>query len=213
METDKNKEDFWKRFEEHISKQGLEVKIARDGILNEDKFDKDQRVLFILKETNGYSKPLQELLKDGPRHQMWFTLSRWAFGILNPDRPFHTLSKAEIKEAIQRVAVINIKKIPGKAVAKPSELLDAVERDNNFLLEQIENLNPRIIITCGTFFAVKNIIPIPTTTDEEQKVFSIKSNKLSCDIIAWKHPGRKNNRNTYIALQELKRKTKHKETL
>jgi len=200
METDKNKEEFWKRYEEHLGNNGL---YAKDGILNQAKFDNEKRVLFVLKETNGYSKPLMELLKDGPRHQMWHTLSRWAFGILNPDSKFESLTKSDMNEALHKIAVINIKKIPGKAVAKRNELLDAVKRDNKFLLEQIENLNPKIIIACGTFFALKDIIPIPTTTDEEQKVFSIKTNKLFCDIIAWKHPGRKNNRNTYIALQNL----------
>lgn len=202
METDKNNEDFWKRFEEHLSKQGLEIKIARDGILNEDKFDKDQRVLFILKETNGYSKPLQQLLKDGPKNQMWHTLSRWAFGILNPDKKFESLTKSEMKEALQKVAVINIKKIPGKAVAKSNEIINAAIRDKDFLFEQIKSINPKIIVTGKTFSALSKIIPIDGI-DKKQKTYSYIKDGLSCKIIAWQHPCRKNNRKTYEALQIL----------
>ncbi len=202
METDKNNEQFWNRFEEHLTKHDLEVKIARDGILNEDKFDKEHRVLFILKETNGYSKPLQELLKDGPRNQMWHTLSRWAFGILNPNRKFESLTKSEMKEALQKVAVINIKKIPGKAVAKPNEILNAAIRDKDFLYEQIKSINPKIIITGKTFSALSKIIPIDGI-DKKQKTYSYSKDGLSYKIIAWQHPCRKNNRKTYEALQML----------
>jgi hypothetical protein len=199
MAIDKNEDKFWQDFEKHLSNNGIHTKIAKDGILNPSKFDRNNGILFILKETNGYAKPLSELLEDGPRHQMWHTLSRWAYGLQNPDIQFHTLTKSQLTEALHKVAVINLKKIPGKAVAKPSEILAAAKRDHQFLLKQIKCINPKLIITCKTFIGLRQILAIKDV-DKKVKTYTYNDDSLNCNIIAWIHPNRKNSKITYEEL-------------
>lgn len=202
MVTDNFEDPFWSRYESHLKTFGIEDKIARDGILNPAKFDRDYRILFILKETNGYAKPLAELLKDGPRHQMWHTLSRWAFGLLHPNIKFHTLTKSQLTEALHKVAVINLKKIPGKSVAKTSEIVAAAKRDREFLRNQIQFINPHLIIACKTFIGLREILAIENV-NKEVKTYRYNDENLNCNIIAWIHPNRKKNSITYQELQEL----------
>lgn len=202
MATDNFEDPFWSRYESHLKAFGIEDKIARDGILHPDKFDRENRILFILKETNGYAKPLGELLKNGPRHQMWHTLSRWAFGLLNPNTEFHSLTKSQLTEALHKVAVINLKKIPGKSVAKTNEIVAAAKRDREFLRNQIQCINPHLIITCKTFIGLREILDIEDV-DNKVKTYTYNDENLNCNIIAWIHPNRKNNRTSYEKLQDL----------
>ena len=104
---------------EHHNSHGLDEKnFCEDGIIDEKYYGKNgtPKTLFVLRETNNYGGDLREFLKEGPKYQIYHTLSRWAAGIHKGFPTFDKIDKIKMMtEEIKSTAVMNIKKHAGKS--------------------------------------------------------------------------------------------------
>ncbi|MCW9705793.1 hypothetical protein [Fodinibius salsisoli] len=146
---------MWDEWEKHYKNINVQSdQICRDGIINKEGYEKsDPKFLFVLKEVNKYGGgDLCQLLKNGPKYQMWHAVARWSAGILNDFPPFSEIDNKESKyEAIHSIASINLKKTTGEASANNKRINAFAYRERELLLKQIELISPEIIIAGGTF--------------------------------------------------------------
>lgn len=205
MEQIENKKDLWARWAAHYVSHGIDAdRISKDGMICPAKFRKDRSVLFVLKDTNDYGGgDLSELLRNGPRFQMWHTAARWAAGILNEFPEYGTIDNYEkMTEALHQIAVINLKKLAGKASADMKVVGSYADQDKELLLEQIESLNPSIIVACGTFDPLISLLGIPASKGT-QSIQPNHSKPVNAHIIRMRHPNRANNKVTYEKLRSF----------
>ena len=130
-----------------------------DGIVNMDVWEKeDCRILFLLKEAwhkDSVSDPYnltEDLRNSEPWSSMWNRVAEWTRGIHltaeGKPAPYRNLKKSEAKLELQKIAVINIKKSGGESRSKNDDLMKYVEEDYDLIYDQIEMVNPTIIV-CG----------------------------------------------------------------
>ena len=132
---------------------------VEDGVADEDAYlASPKKILFVMKEANspgGGDWDLRETLRDGGREATFNNLTRWVEGILSlpDDKPWEkmeVIDEGRRKDALQKIAIVNLKKSPGGHTTNPLEL-DAVAReDRSFLERQFKIYDPDIIICCGT---------------------------------------------------------------
>lgn len=144
---------------------------------NKEESDIKPRIVFLLKEAyirkpdkhGEYSKSwdlrddIKSFLKKD--HHTWWRCALWAYGIHElfetgdlPEFPgwdkdgwFYKdeLRMPEVKNALLSSAIVNIKKFNGKSRSTPDDLLYCINRDKCFIKEQIDLINPDIIV-CGS---------------------------------------------------------------
>jgi hypothetical protein len=202
--------DIWQRWERHYNRLGIDSNnMSRDGIIDVEKFNNDKKILFILKETNKFpGGSLSELLKTGPKYQMWHTLARWAAGILQDFPDYLTVdSKSEKTIAIHQIAVINLKKISGGSTANMSQVTSYAHQDKELLIDQIKSINPKMIIACGTFEPLIWLLDLSVDVDAPYSK-PVKSKIINAEVVPWRHPSRVSNKNTYDELKDLLAKNK-----
>lgn len=136
-----------------------------DGVVCEDAYlNAPLKVLFVLKEVNdeeGASKAgelwsLKEFLSKGGHHSTWNNVSRWAAGLMAlPEKStWDQYKEVDEKFRVQhlsQIAAINIKKVPGAAIADQEALAEHAKRDSELIRQQValyeDNLD--LIVTCG----------------------------------------------------------------
>lgn len=158
----------WKLADKH--KDNLFIS---DGILNEGLWQQSPlKVLFLMKEAyessdditedwalNDYlNKPLSVLGKP-----MWWTMAQWLDGLEHLVRhgevkPFNEGYRhdSNLDTLFKSSAIINIKKSAGKSSSDKDDLLSYVESDWTLLWQQIELINPDLIICGHTFPLIEN---------------------------------------------------------
>ena len=131
-----------------------------DGIVNVDEWEKeDCRILFLLKEAwhrktmDGSEYDLAKDLRNSePWSSMWNRVAEWTRGIHLTEEgkpaPYHKLKKSEAKLELQKIAVINIKKSGGESRSKDDDIMQYAEEDYDLIYDQIEMIDPTIIV-CG----------------------------------------------------------------
>jgi hypothetical protein len=141
---------------------------VEDGIIDPDKWvEASTRILFILRETNGYRKSMAALIHKActthPSSGLWdrptfHNVGRWAYGLLHASDatlPSFETAHENRKTALLACAFINLKKTSGGARATQA-VEHATARDAKFLREQIELINPRIVVCGGTYKTIKH---------------------------------------------------------
>lgn len=186
----------------------MENIIPQDGIVNFDEFYKTSnspKVLFILKETNNYNKNLSQFLrnlfvlkqvhKKGQSFQMWHTIAKWAYGIINDFPAYNDLGeKKNYLAYLQKIAVINLKKEPGNAKSINTIIREHAIQNSQLIINQIDEIKPKYIIACGTFKILCEILKI------ESNISFAQYNEII--IIKMRHPNRANQKKTYVELQD-----------
>lgn len=195
----KNTTDLWTKWRHHYKTLGIDSNlITEDGIIDANNFNTEERILFILKETNKFKgSSLSELLGQGPVYQMWHTLSRWAAGLVNDFPDYDSINNSTSKKnALKQIAVINLKKTTGSASSNMSKIEAFAHHDKELLLEQIADIHPKIIIACGTFMPLVWLLDLDI---DPSKPFSkpAQSRLMETTVLPWKHPGRVNNMESY----------------
>lgn len=138
-----------------------------DGIICEEQWKSQQiRPLFLLKE--AYHKenvPFWNLIDDCLIHNdyhaptMWKRISEWTYAIFNTTKkqiakydPTLWYGKLDFdhhyNEYLKRIAIVNVKKSNGIEKSDKDEIQVYAEYDKEELKQQIEEINPTIII-CG----------------------------------------------------------------
>lgn len=140
---------------------------VEDGIIDPAKWAQaDARILFILRETNGYRNSMATLIHKActthPSSKLWdrptfHNVGRWAYGLLNATDatlPGFDAAHKNRKTALLACAFMNLKKTTGGARATEA-VEHAAARDACFLREQIELIDPQVIVCGGTYKAIK----------------------------------------------------------
>jgi hypothetical protein len=140
---------------------------VEDGIVDPARWlQAGTQILFVLRETNGYRGNIAALIHKActthPSSKLWdrptfHNVGRWAHGLVHAaEASFPTFEDAHKnrKTALLACAFINLKKTTGGARAT-NAVEHAAARDAIFLREQIELIDPRIVVCGGTYRAIK----------------------------------------------------------
>jgi hypothetical protein len=152
-------------YDKHLRDRGLNEYI-RDGAINSEKWASSEvKVLFLLKETYGYQGcEIIELGKEAPRWldaniKTYRKIVSLTAAIEAAVQRNSLLSKDEIKsvennpallrETLNGMAVINIKKHSGKSTSNDREIRDESRANASLLKTQISELAPVTIVAGG----------------------------------------------------------------
>lgn len=122
-----------------------------DGIIDEQLFEQaNRKILFITKEPNN---PTQ---KAGDFREWWqqpleggfsMRIAEWAHGLLYDFPVFDSISDEQRHKAIGSIAFMNLKKVGGGGSAEGSTISEHTKKYHNYLLREIDIIQPDIIIT------------------------------------------------------------------
>lgn len=156
MEIPKTQLDFFSRW---INKNPThEGHLVRDGIINESLYKEAKiKILYITKESNNPTQPEEDIckwLRDSIQSTFAIRLSEWSYGILNNFPKFDEIweTKSKPHEAIQKTAIINVKKIAGGSLPHYHEIKNSCITNRSLLVEQIELIQPNLIILGLSFW-------------------------------------------------------------
>ena len=161
-----------------------------DGIVADDPdewYRQDCRPLFLLKEAYGGDQDWDltwyvRSVADGKnKNRTWRNVAMWTYGLLNthadhalPGLPeYHRETDALPPNAanatfngqlLKKIAVVNIKKSDGEMSSSDDDLLRYAEHDAKELWQEIELINPTVIVSANTksvqdMIAEKNGLP------------------------------------------------------
>ena len=143
-------------FDEWEAQQPEEAQyMCRDGIVCEEHYETtNPKILFIAKEPNN--PPPQEGFdfrewwgRDGPQYLFSWRLCQWAYGIWNGFPPLAQFDReADPLNIMRSIAFMNLKKVGGEDNANLNIIRAITERDQNFLQQQIEIIDPDVIVGC-----------------------------------------------------------------
>ena len=180
-------------------------RINEFGIIDEERYDADNGILFVAKETNDWDnkdfqngyffrKWMNSITKQGlsghaKEHPlMWYNIGRWASLLDNPSQSIPALAEAkgEAIEKIGTIAFTNINKVRGKNQAK-SEYASLAYHDMSGMLlrEELSIIQPKMIVCCGTYY---------------EFVYHVRDSYGP--VIAMPHPGAR--KNTITMLEQLR---------
>lgn len=160
--TNMNKHD--KLFTQWKSERPEYESICDDGILIEDEWNKaNPKIAFLLKESNDDFTAIRGAAHgpSGTSKSFWRNLRIWRYvlrcHILEEDADFET-AKVEKEMPLSDVAYINLKKnAQSRSSSSDADILSYVGRDWELLNKQLININPDIIVCCGTLRYLKNV--------------------------------------------------------
>lgn len=171
---------------------------VEDGIVCKENWRTAKRkVLFLLKEPNGYKGehgPLNDLLRKAAApnstSKMWnrptfHNVGRLAYGLLNysSEVPDYDEASRARKNAVLGCAYINIKKSSGGARATKKVEVHAAKYAN-FLKRQVTIIEPDIVVCGGTYKMLKEHV-YPEMSSVSSRIYKFE-NRIFIDAF---HPG------------------------
>ncbi|PKK84742.1 MAG: hypothetical protein CVT49_00900 [candidate division Zixibacteria bacterium HGW-Zixibacteria-1] len=196
---------------------GLKIdttKFSADGIICEDKYDAaKKKILFVLRETNDFPEgDLRVLYRDGPKLQMAAQLSKWATGILYdfPDYSEVDMNENNIRtEAIKSIAIMNVKKYTGGAIADFNLLHVFTKLDKDLIKREIDIIKPQIIVCCNTFIELMWALDLELDMSDLENIFGKSYIYNGARIVVWQHhpSDRGKHSENYDRLKKLFQKT------
>lgn len=151
-------------------------RINEFGIIDEERYDADQGILFVAKETNGWSNEdyeagvlfrgwLKYITKNGlsghvQRHPiMWYNIGRWAAFINDPAQNVSELADKMPISEIGKLAFTNMNKVRGGSQSVgPYWSLAYADITGELLREELAIIKPKVIVCCGTYNEFKHHI-------------------------------------------------------
>jgi hypothetical protein len=169
---------------------------VEDGIISEaDWIVASKKVLFILKETNGYEKSISALIKNAvtknPKSGLWdrptfHNVGRWAHGLIQNSSAVTSYNDSHVKrkESLLSCAFMNLKKTSGGRTATKA-VSDFADRYSELIRRQIDLISPEIIVFGGTYKIVKKyVIPemerVSSRVHRYNKIICINANHPAC---------------------------------
>ena len=154
-------------------------KINEFGIVDIDTYDADNGVLFVSKESNGWSDDdfrrdysyrlwLYEIVHNGlsaakehtKRNPLFlYNLGRWSAVIHDRSNSISELcfKKSEVLPYISRIAYTNINKVKGENVSgRQYSEISKSDVAQMVIKKEIEIISPKIIVCCGTYETLKD---------------------------------------------------------
>jgi hypothetical protein len=170
-----------------------------DGILNNDKWNNaPTKIMFLAKESYGdyYPQRGQEIPIDGGKNKsFWWNVARWKhliFKHMSGDEHEEFPNIEDLKEVkngsrcLDDIAWVNIKKKLGGSKSNMTEIHQFAEKDKEFLEKQFAEINPEVVLCCGTFYAYKIVY---SHTKDIVKISDGIYKHGSRLIIEFYHPG------------------------
>lgn len=180
-------------------------RINEFGIIDEERYDADNGILFVAKETNDWDnkdfqngyffrKWMNSITKQGLSGHakefplMWYNIGRWVSLLDNPSQNIPSLAE-EKSDAIKKIGTIaftNINKVRGKEQAKNEYASLAYHDMSGMLLrEELSIIQPKMIVCCGTYYE-----------------FAYHVRDFNGPVIAMPHSGAR--KNTITMLEQLR---------
>ncbi|MGG2398331.1 hypothetical protein ACJRW5_15465 [Pseudomonas sp. SH1-B] len=138
-----------------------------DGIISPESWHQSRvKVLFILKEANGYdgsniAELIRKAIVEKPKSKLWcrptfHNIGRWAYGLQRCGESICGFKEAHRnrKSALLASAFINLKKTTGGRRAT-AEVRAFAEAHGAFLREQILSITPDVVVMGGTYDIIK----------------------------------------------------------
>lgn len=158
--------EIWKKKRPDGDIDHIKDYFIADGIVNPNIWmsGKKKKILFVLKEAYGTdweTNTLATWLKNfHPKHRMWKRIARWVNGIQNTTeksilRYKPELTDLEHNDALEQIAVLNIKKSKGRSNSNYEEIRKYASYDSEEIKKEFELIDADIII-CGSVFATLN---------------------------------------------------------
>jgi hypothetical protein len=156
--------------EDHIFQKyrGLGCKIIPDGALGIDYETAHRRLLVILKEPNDANGKfceeggdIRDFGKKYDRPATWNNLARWSALVDDPSLNINQIDVSETEKRLnhlRRIAVVNLKKTPGKSTAHYREIKAIAEQHAELLREQFRLYKPDVTIAGGVFSIVRELM-------------------------------------------------------
>ncbi len=156
-------------------------RINEFGIIDENRYDRDNGILCVARETNDWSdeeyeagclfRPwMEEITHTGlagrgkvRKHpNMWYNIGRWVTLLSSPSLSLQELAakKADMLPAIGTIAFTNVNKVRG--CEKSGDAYFRLARSavaRSLLHQEIEILSPKIVLCCGTYDTVLASLP------------------------------------------------------
>ena len=195
-----NLETLFQEWEKVYKENGINEPFVKDGIVDKDKY---QGIVWILKDTNDYRKPINELIKSVVETNdkksglwkgiTWHNVGRSTAKLLNPYITFDEAEKQR-KKSLLNIAVLNLKKISGGAKVSDKTMLNFVDGYEKFIIKELELLEPKIVVLGGTFGFIKNILKL------KKKEKNIYESELFPNVTFIKvyHPGARIKKRKYF---------------
>lgn len=145
-----------------------------DGVVDYERWSAlpdRKHIVVLLKETNGLHGSLVEFLYHGGSktyYRTWNNVARWANMILNGTY-WKFVPKSSLDDMVRNIAVVNLKKCPGGAIASSKAVRQAARQDADLLKCQIQLYEPDIILT-GGWGLVSNILHDEILADDAEWV-------------------------------------------
>lgn len=146
----------------------------KDGIVDHETWKQQEiKILFILKETNdlqetnAYQGDLRAFLRGGATGVLWNNVARWSYGIQNSNEgqidswgELAEITQEKRAQILRSIAVVNMKKSPGKASSDWKKIEEAVDKNKEQLKEQVALISPNVIICGGTKYYFQRLFDI-----------------------------------------------------
>ena len=185
----------WQSRLRHQNNINKRMAFVRDGAMDKEKWEQaNPKIVFLEKEAYGHgggdersSWCLGTLLREewgrfrGPH---WLNVGRWTYGIQHTNKDnIPSFPDDEVaRNALFDSAVVNIKKSGGSPTSNDHDLKLYVEEDGDLIKEQIDLLNPDVIVFCSTWHLVKELFGEP----EELSTWTYQRNNQK--LLEYYHP-------------------------
>jgi len=158
----------WSRRPQHAGECFIQ-----DGIIDADRWARAKpRVALLLKEaydepgaTAAQSWDLRKFLREtGPKWKIWWTAAYWCYAVRqlgSGNLPPFPVEEHDAKEALLSSAIVNIKKSGGRSYSDIGEITRVAKDDGLLIREQIDLINPQVVICGYTWECVKPLWPEP----------------------------------------------------
>jgi hypothetical protein len=177
---------LWTRWAQWYNTIGVQ-KFCVDGA-GPTYFDQPVRILFALKDPNGWTDAaMQGQLAKGPE-RMWNAVARWGAIVYEALDPVAAGSVPNISRELKHLAAINLKKDTGTSGSDDKELSLSAHRDSEFLREQIRVLRPHVIVACGTQIPLAWLLGRQTPSIEHAPSKPYRTDDDGPWVIPWRHP-------------------------
>jgi hypothetical protein len=199
-------ERLFLRWRAHWLENRVPDKFVPDGIGDEVAWAASApRVLWVLREPNDASprsnewdlrdflrSPAWEWTDQDRPGNLWPMIARCSYGIIHHPCTFRDADERYRTSGIlRRIAAMNIKKSPGVDTVVWSELRRFAKLDAPFIREEIEIIDPTIIVCGGTLGFVCNALGVAYGEDDERAPWNGKV------IVGWGHPGARTSKQEY----------------
>lgn len=146
--------------------------IIQGGMLDEACFENSKgKVMYLLKEVNDpeckYDWTLPGLLssiqnKNKTFYRTWKNISRWTLTTEHSDLTFRDIENNNylLFDGLSLFATTNLKKIAGTGNSDYEDIEKEAIKNRDEWLEEINIINPHVIICGGTYATVKNVLKI-----------------------------------------------------